>query len=66
MTISNSILLALIGKTVSFKEKVLDQTFDVTGEIQGICFDVSGSVEFFVNDNTYSLSNFDGFDFKIH
>ena len=66
MTISNSILLALIGKTVSFKQKVLDQTFDVTGEIQGICFDVSGSVEFFVNDNTYSLSNFDGFDFKIH
>ena len=66
MTISNSILLALIGKTVSFKEKVLDQTFDVIGEIQGICFSRTGEVEFFVNENTYSLSNFDGFDFKIH
>lgn len=65
MTISHSILLALIGKTVSFKQNVLDQTFDVTGEIKGIVFSI-GSIEFFVNDDTYSLSNFDGFDFKIH
>ena len=66
MTISNSILLALIGKTVSFKHEAFGQTFDVMGQIQGIVFDISGSVEFFVNENTYSLSNFDGFDFKIH
>lgn len=66
MTISNSILLALIGKTVSFKHFVFGQTFDVTGVIQGIVFNIEGNIEFFVNENTYSMTDFDGHDFRIH
>lgn len=65
MTVSHTIVLALIGKTVSFNYEFYGQKFSVTGEVQGIFFDVTGPLEFFVNDRTYSVSE-DYIDFKIH
>lgn len=66
MTISHSIILALVGKTVSFNQSFGDQFFRVRGSIQGICFNDTGEVEFFINDQTYSMTVFNGLDFQIH
>lgn len=65
MTVSHTILFALIGKQVSFNEAVLDQIHNVTGVVQGISIWNSGEIEFFVNDDTYSFKNFTGTDFQI-
>lgn len=66
MTVSYTIILGLLGKTVSFNQSLGDQFFRVRGQIQGICFNDSGTIEFFVNDQTYSMTVFDGLDFQIH
>lgn len=66
MTVSHTIVLGLLGKTVSFNQSFGDQFSRVKGEIQGICFNDSGTIEFFIDDITYSMTVFDGLDFQIH
>lgn len=66
MTVSHSIILALLGKTVSFDRYIAGRKFAVTGEVQGIYFCQSGGIDFSVNEEIYSITDFDVFDFKIH
>lgn len=53
MTMSHTMLLSLIGKKVSFNYSVIQQR--ITGVIQGVAFDISGSITIFVRDQSYSF-----------